>query len=139
QFSDTSNSISDSEGNLSETASVSMTQSAGGRTLDFSLSYNTYDADGSRTEVDTVMGYGWTHSYNVFLFSQLGSMFRFDGHGRVTRYKLGPGGSFITARGYFETLVQNPDGSFTLTKKDKTIFTFAAIPNTPFLVAGPVY
>ena len=139
QVSDTSGSLSDSEGNLSETVSASMTKSAGGRTLDFSLTYNTYDADGSRAQVDTVMGYGWTHSYNVFLFSQLGSLFRFDGNGRVTRYKLGPGGSFTAAPGYFETLVQNADGSFTLTKKDKTAFTFAAIPNTPFLVAGPVY
>ena len=139
QASDTSSSLSDSEGNLSETVSASMTQSAGGRTIDLSLTYNSYNADGSRAQVDTVMGYGWTHSYNVFLFSQLGSMFRFDGHGRVTRYKLGPGGSFITAPGYFETLVQNAGGSFTLTKKDKTTFTFAAIPNTPFLVAGPVY
>jgi RHS repeat-associated protein len=119
--------------------SVSTIQSTSGRTLDFSLTYNTYNADGSRAQVDTVMGYGWTHSYNVFLFSQLSSMFRFDGKGRVTRYKLGPGGSFITAPGYFETLVQNNDGSFTLTKKDKTSFTFAAITNTPFLVAGPVY
>ncbi len=139
QASDTSSSLSDSEGNLSESVSASMTQSASGRTLNFSLTYNSYNADGSRAQVDTVMGYGWTHSYNIFLFSQLGAMFRFDGNGRVTSYKLGPGGSFITATGYFETLVKNGDGSFTLTKKDKTTYNFAAVPNTPFLVAGPVY
>lgn len=139
QASDTSSSLSDSEGNLSESVSASMTQSASGRTLNFSLTYNTYNADGSRAQVDTVMGYGWTHSYNIFLFNQLGSMFRFDGKGRITKYKLGPGGSFITATGYFETLVKNGDGSFTLTKKDKATFKFAAVPNTPFLVAGPVY
>ena len=108
QSSSAGSSLSLTEGNLSEPVSASTTQSSFGRTLDFSLTYNSYNADGSRAQVDTVMGYGWTHSYNTFLFSQLGAMFRYDGAGRVTRYKLGPGGSFIAATGYFETLVKNP-------------------------------
>jgi RHS repeat-associated protein len=84
------------------------------------------------------MGYGWTHSYNIFLFSQLGAVFRYDADGRVTRYKLGPGGTFIAASGYFETLTQSGT-TFTLTQKDQTQYTFIAIPGTPFLVGGPVY
>jgi RHS repeat-associated protein len=122
-------------GNLSEQVSASNTQSAGGSTMNLSLTNDTWNAD----PVDTVMGYGWTHSYNNFLFSQLGSMFRFDGVGGITKYKLGPGGSYTAAPGYFETLVKNPDGTFTLTQKDKTTFSYASIPNTPFLVAGPVW
>jgi RHS repeat-associated protein len=102
------------------------------------MAYNSYDADGSRAVVDTVAGYGWTHSYNVFLFSQLGAVFRFDGAGRVTRYKLGHGGTFIAAPGYFETLTQSGT-DFTLTQKDQTKYTFSSIPGTPFLVGGPVY
>jgi RHS repeat-associated protein len=138
QRSDTTTCISRTEGNMMEAIAISSTRSGFGPTLDLGLIYNTYNADGSRATVDTVLGYGWTHSFNVFLFSQVGSMFRFDGDGRVTRYANGPGGSFTAAPGYFETLVKNPDGTFTLTKKDKTVYTFQSIPNTPFLVASPV-
>src|SRR5215471_10116887 len=138
QRSDTTTCISRTEGNLIESLAISSVRSAFGPTLDLSMVYNTYNADGSRAQVDTIAGYGWTHSFNVFLFSQVGSMFRYDGDGRVTRYANGPGGSFTAAPGYFETLVKNPDGSFTLTKKDKTVYTFQAIPGTPFLVASPV-
>src|SRR6266498_6046080 len=106
--------ISTTEGNLREQYSASRLKSAFGPTVDFSLTYNSYDADGSRAQVDTVMGYGWTHSYNIFLFSQRGHMFRMDGDGRVTKYQLGPGGRFTAATGYFESLVKNSDGSFTL-------------------------
>jgi RHS repeat-associated protein len=137
--SDTGTTISRSEGNLSERVNIANTSGLISAPTSFSAIYNSYNADMSRAQVDTVMGYGWTHSHNIFLFSQVGSMFRFDGDGRVTRYKLGPGGTFTAAPGYFETLVKNPDGSFTLTQKDKTTYTFKLIVGTPFLVVGPVY
>src|SRR5204863_1835788 len=56
----------------------------------FTAIYNSRDADGSHVQLDTVMGYGWTHSYNIFLFKQAGAIFRYDGIGRVTKYKIGP-------------------------------------------------
>ena len=121
------------------TVSRSWHQEYLGSTINFFLAYNSYNADGSRAQIDTVMGYGWTHSYNIFLFSQRGHMFRMDGNGRVIKYQLGAGGAFTTATGYFETLVKNPDGSFTLKQKDGTVFRFVFILNTPFLVGGPVY
>jgi RHS repeat-associated protein len=138
QQSDTSSSVSQTAGNLTEQVNIATAQSSTGPTLALAMIYNSYNADGSRTTVDTVAGYGWTHSYNIFLFSQLGAMFRFDGAGRVTRYKLGPGGTFSAAPGYFETLIQSGT-NFTLTQKDQTKYTFASIPGTPFLVSGPVY
>src|SRR5262249_44545645 len=83
------------EGNLQERYRVSSLKSATGATIDFSLTYNSYNADNSRgARVDTVLGYGWTHSYNIFLFSQGAFMFRMDGDGRVTRYQQGPDGTF---------------------------------------------
>jgi RHS repeat-associated protein len=85
------------------------------------------------------MGYGWTHSYNILLFSQLGHMFRMGADGRVTKYKLGPGGTFTATSGDFETLVRNPDGTFTLREKHGTTFRFAIVPGTPFFVVGPVW
>lgn len=139
QSSDTGSNISRTEGNLSERLEIARISGTFGATVSFTVIYNSYNADYSRAQLDTVMGYGWTHSYNVFLFGQFGAMFRFDGEGRVTRYGLGAGGTYITAPGYFETLVKNINGTFTLTEKDKTAYTFASIPNTPFLVGGPVY
>src|SRR5271166_3204970 len=136
--SDTGTQLSLTEGNLSESLNLSRTLSTSGATMSFNVAYNSYNADGSRAQVDTVMGYGWTHSYNTFLFSQFGSMFRYDGRGRVARYRLVPNG-FKADIGYFETLVKNNDGTFTLTQKDQTTFTFASIPNTSFLVEGPVW
>lgn len=128
-----------SEGNLRDAYEISRLRSAFGVTIDFSLHYNSYNADGSRAAIDTVMGYGWTHSYNVFLFSQNGHMFRMGGDGRVTKFQRNLDGSFTTAPGYFETLLQISGATFTITTKDKTVSTFALIPNTPFAVGGPVY
>jgi RHS repeat-associated protein len=133
-------SISMTEGNLRNSYAVVRLKSAFGATIDFSLHYNSYNADNSRAAIDTGMGYGWTHSYNIFLFSQSGHMFRMGGDGRVTRYRRNPDDTFTTATGYFETLVQTSGSTFTITTKDKTVFTFALIPNTPFSVGdGPVY
>src|ERR1700680_2413601 len=44
-------SISLSEGNFVEPEGISTTQSTAGRTINFSLTYNSYNADDSRSEV----------------------------------------------------------------------------------------
>jgi YD repeat-containing protein len=129
-------SISYSEGNLKEHYHVVDLKSSLGATLRFSLIYDSYNADGSRTQLDTGMGFGWTNSYNILLFSQNGNMFRMDGQGRVTKYLSQGGGFFVSAAGYFETLTGNMNGTFTLRQKDATTFLFAQIPNTPFLILG---
>jgi RHS repeat-associated protein len=114
-------------------------RSAFGSTISFSLVYNSYDADGSEAQLDTMIGWGWTHSYNIFLFNQFGNMFRMDGRGRVTKYQYQSAGFFVSTPGYFETLTNNLNGTFTIKQKDGTSFLFASIPNTPFQVSGPVY
>jgi len=131
--------LSQTEGNLVERVPISTTKSTNGPTIDITAVYNSYNADGSKATVDTAMGYGWTHTYNDFLFSQFGAMFRYDGTGRVTKFGLGPGSTFIAANGYFETLVKNSATTFTLTQKDQTVYTFVSVAGTPFLVGGPVW
>ena len=106
--------------------------------ISFDVTYNSRDADYSHAQLNTVMGSGWTHSFNSFLFSQAGSMFRSNGAGRFTRYTPGPGNTFTADPGYFETPGRNPDGTFTLTQKDKTQFTFASVPGTPCSVGDAV-
>jgi RHS repeat-associated protein len=134
-----SSSIGIAEGNLRDAYKVVSIKSEFGATIDFSLHYNSYNADDSRAAIDTVMGYGWTHSYNIFLFSQNGHMFRMDGTGRVTKYQRNLDGTFTTAPGYFETFVQTSSTTFTISTKNKTRFSFALIPDTPFSINGPVY
>src|SRR5262245_53625247 len=86
--------LSSTEGNRSDSYSGATVSSAFGPKLDFSAVYNTKQADGSQSRIDTVMGLGWTHSYNTLLFTQRGHMFRLDGDGRMTKYTLGAGGKF---------------------------------------------
>ena len=71
QPSGTSTRLSRTEGNLTETVPIhDLKNISGGPTIDLKITYNSYNADGSRAVVDTILGYGWTHSYNIFLFSQ---------------------------------------------------------------------
>ena len=130
--------VSLTEGDFVENYPVVQSRSAFGPTIDFNLTYNSYNADGSRASIDTVIGYGWTHTYNDFLFTQRGDMFRMGPDGRITRFALGPNGTFVTTPGYFETLVNNLDGSFTITTKYQTKYRYQSIPGTAFLVDGPV-
>jgi len=132
-------SVSLTEGNASETYPVTRLTSSTGATLSLSLTYNSYNADGSRSADDIGLGYGWTHTYTDLLFNQRGDMFRLDGGGRITRFALVGNGVYQTSTGYFETLVQNLDGTFTLTDKFKTIFHYISVPDTAFQIAGPVY
>jgi hypothetical protein len=62
-------------------------------TLDLHLTYNSYNADGSQSHVDTVAGYGWTHSYNSFLFKHAGSMFLMGGDGRTEKFQVNADGT----------------------------------------------
>jgi|GEM_PF-1592447 len=131
-----------SEGNIREDYPVVTVKSAYGTTLPFGLSYNSYNADGSKAQLDTGLGFGWTHTYNTLVFQQRGQMFRLGADGRVTQYYMnysGNGGSYISDTGYFETMTKQPDGSFIVTNKNQSWWHFGLVSNTPFLVAGPVY
>jgi len=129
--------ISLTEGNLKEPLPALAGSVA--HTLDLRLTYNSYNADVSHARLDTMMGYGWTHSYNSFLFTQAGSMFLMGADGRTEKFQVGADGTYTADPGYFNKLIKNPDGSFTLTEKDQTVSQFALVPGTPFTVGGPVY
>jgi RHS repeat-associated protein len=128
-----------SEGNLREDYAGPSVKSSGGPTLPFNLVYNSYNADNSRAQVNTGLGYGWTHSFNIFLFQQRSHMFRMDGEGRVTQYRFTGDNSYVPDVGYFETLTHNPDGSFTITNKAQSWWHFESVADTPYYVGGPIY
>jgi RHS repeat-associated protein len=126
-------------GNASQQVPIARVSSTSGGGLDLALSYNTYNADGSRAQLDIGLGYGWSHSYSALLFNQAGHMFRYDGAGRVTRYQYVGANTYKTSAGYFETLVKKPDGSFAITYKDGTAYRYEKIPGDTLLVNGPVW
>ena len=130
--------VSLTEGNATESYPVTTVRSSTGPTISLTLTYNSYNADGSRAAIDSGIGYGWTHTYNDLLFNQRGDMFRMDGVGRITRFALVGNGVYQTSTGYFETLEQNLDGTFTLTDKFKTMYHYTSVPGTAFEIAGPV-
>jgi YD repeat-containing protein len=127
-----------SEGNASESYSAVRITSAFGPTLTFDLTYNSYNADATRTSIDAGMGYGWTHTYNDFLFKQGDNIFRMGPDGRVIKFSP-LDGSYKASRGYFETLVVDSDASFTITAKNQSKYHYELIPATHFAMDGQVF
>lgn len=131
-------SICKTQGDLGEQYSNSSLSSAFGTTVDLNLNYHSYNADDSRAQIDTGLGYGWTHSYNIILFSQRGSLFRMDGDGQVTRFRRSGRTTYTTQIGYFETL-KRVGSNFIISHTDGMRYEFASIADTPFFVAGALW
>lgn len=135
-------STSVTEGNIREDYPVVTLTSGYGPTMAFALTYNSYTADGSKAQLDTGLGFGWTHIYNSLLFMQRGQMFRLGNDGRVTQYARdysGTGMNYVSANGYFETMTMQTDGTFYVTNKNKSWWHYGLVANTPFFIEGPVY
>jgi len=133
--------ISYSEGTLRDDYSV-ISLKGKNNTLDLVLNYASYNADLEKAAVNTSLGFGWTHSYNVFLFKQRGHMFRNDEQGRTTKFIRQPGTSPIQYKpteGYFENMVENPDGTFTITYKDGTHEKYQRFNISPYFAKSPLY
>ena len=97
--------------------------------------WNPASADGPiRSAARTsAFGVNWDHSYNLHLMvsppnSPPGTIWLCDGTGRIDSYRAS-GDGIWTAAGFFRSLVQNVDGSFTLTHPNQTRVTFAAVQN----------
>ncbi len=127
------------EGNIREDYTVVTVRSAYGPTLPLTLTYNSYNADGSRAQLDTGLGFGWTHTYNSLLFQQRGQLFRLGSDGRVTRYyQSATGTTYTSDTGYFETVTYS-GGNYLVTDKYQTSWLYGPVVGSPFLVGGPVF
>jgi len=72
------------------------------------------------------LGANWNHSYDIVLeqtSSGVATVRWGDGHGET--YTL-TGGAYVPQAGVYNTLVANPDGTFSLTLKNKTQFVFSS-------------
>ncbi len=73
------------------------------------------------------LGHGWTHSYNIFLTVNPDNSVTVkwgDGH-EILYHDAGGGNYTPRDAGVFDTLVKNPDGTFTITQKELTQYRFA--------------
>ena len=91
-----------------------------GLPLHFARAYN------SLTPQMGPLGWGWTHSWHLYLTSYPDNsvLITFgDGHGEKWNWD---GAGYVGAPGIYGVLVKNGDGSFTLTQKDQSRYRFAA-------------
>ena len=90
---------------------------------EFCLHYDSGKADGSVGQCQTVLGYGWTHNYNLYLVKEGTDVFMADGKGRMTRFKEDGMGGYISSDGQTYTLF--PFGPmFVLEEVDGATMTF---------------
>ncbi|MBU4376752.1 MAG: right-handed parallel beta-helix repeat-containing protein, partial [Candidatus Omnitrophica bacterium] len=70
-------------------------------------------------------GKGWTHSYNVRLKEYPdGNVDFVMGNGKETTFKPVGDGTYTNKPGMHDKLTKNPDGTYKITKKDKTVLNF---------------
>ena len=131
--------LSLTEGNLIDSVPVVSTRNGTGTTLNLALTYNSYLADSSQGGVTTVLGRGWTHTYNIFLIEYRRNIFKVSASGRTTKYSYA-GTGYIPDKGHFDTLTKNPGNIFTLRTKGGTEYTFKQIsPPPPYYVQAVPY
>jgi len=124
-------------GNICETYPVTDTAPANSAGVRVSLHYASFNADGEKASLNTVMGFGWSHSYNIYLFQQGRDIFKQSATGRTTQYKrTGRSGPLTAIRGHQQTVVENSDGSIEVINKDQLTFRFEKISGNPLRVAG---
>jgi RHS repeat-associated protein len=93
-----------------------------GRLLGFSFirSYNSADLSTGP------LGPAWTHSYNWRLTDGGATVTIRRGDGRLDQFTRNPDLSYAAPIGVFDTLVKNPDTTFTLTLKNQVGFSFTS-------------
>ena len=88
--------------------------------FDFTLSYNSSDI------YNSTLGKGWTHNWNILLFSNPDGAIGLKGaDGNVVFFRASNGVYYPDASsGDSSYIIANPDSTFTQTKKDGTTYAF---------------
>lgn len=89
-----------------------------GLPLNFTRTYN------SRDTYEGPLGYGWTHSYNIFLKEDSsGNVRERDEDGSLIIFTKNPDGSYSSPAGNYDSLTKDSNG-YTLRRKYGTIYNF---------------
>ena len=90
-----------------------------GLSIDLTRTYN------SRDTYEGPFGYGWTHSYNIFLREESGGNVRErDEDGTAIVFTRRPDGSYTPPAGNHDNLTKNADGTYRVRRKHGTIYDF---------------
>ncbi len=93
-----------------------------GSPLEFVRTYNSQD-----NETDGPFGFGWSFNLNTRLKLEAdGSVKLTYPDGRGAKFSRNTDGSYTVEAGFFERLVKNGDGTFSLTRTDQIVMTFGA-------------
>jgi len=84
----------------------------------------------SRIGPDTVQGNGWDYGYHKFIADIEGIFTYFDGNTRVDFYNIWDETCWV-CDGFFQTLCEQPDGTFLMTFADGKTYTFAPLDGAP--------
>lgn len=87
------------------------------------LSFTRYYHSGS--SINRYLGYGWTHNYDWYLEFPSGAVKVFYPDGHAVAF-VQSGGSYVPRAGVYDTLVQNGDGTYTLTTRDQIRYSFSS-------------
>ena len=88
----------------------------------FERTYNAQEAAGGATGP---LGYGWSHRFDArWSIDGAGNVTLRWGDGRTETHAPDGLGGFVAQYGVFDTLATAPTGGYTLTKKDRTRYTF---------------
>jgi len=91
---------------------------------EFSLHYDSGKADGTVDECQTILGYGWTHNYNIYLIDRSPDIFMADGKGRMTRFQEDGMGGYTSSDGQTHTLISAGPDIFILEEVDGSSMVF---------------
>jgi RHS repeat-associated protein len=114
-------------------------QVADGASIDLRLHYESTHADGSVSLRQTVLGYGWTHSYNLHLIVRSRLVFLSDATGRLTGFRERIDGGYTSSAGESHTLSRIDADTFLLEKVDGRKLTFEPFDPAPWPEAGQFY
>ncbi len=85
----------------------------------------------SRVQVESAMGIGWDHSYNIYIEASGPDLVLHDGTSRSDTYSPSIVPGCWTAPGFFRELCLQADSTYALTFPDKRIWRLHALDGTP--------
>ena len=95
-----------------------------GMPLRFDRAYNSREATNPGA-AGAPLGYGWTHSYHVRLAEDAGGSVTITwGDGQTETFSPDGSGGYTPQYGVFDTLADSGDGTFSLEKRDRTVYDF---------------
>ncbi|MEK6674997.1 MAG: DUF6531 domain-containing protein, partial [Planctomycetota bacterium] len=81
----------------------------------------------SREGIATAMGINWDHLYNIYVDASGPNLILHDGNSRRDTFTPDAGGTTWSAPGFFQQIIQNPDGTFTVLFAHRSYWVLAAL------------